>query len=281
VLRDGKLVNSIPAPRLDHATVIKMMVGRDVHEVKSSPRRTGDVVLKVDGLSRSGILEDISFTVRAGEIVTLAGLVGAGRTEVARCIAGIDRYDQGAVAIDGKPVRVGDPKKAINAGIALVPEDRREQALVPKLSVGTNITISLLDRIAPGGVISRSREDEIINEAARSLSIKMASAYVPISTLSGGNQQKAVIGRCVAQRPRLLILDEPTKGVDIGAKAEISEIIIRLVSQGTAVLLISSELPEVLALSDRVLVMRSGRIVGELGRDELSQESVMNLATMG
>ena len=281
VLRDGRLVSSIPAPRLDHATVIKMMVGRDVHEVKSSPRRAGDVVLKVDGLSRSGVLEDISFTVRAGEIVTLAGLVGAGRTEVARCIAGIDRYAQGAVAIDGKPVGAGDPKKAINAGIALVPEDRREQALVPKLSVGTNITISLLDRIAPGGVISRSREDEIVNEAARSLSIKMASANVPISTLSGGNQQKAVIGRCVAQRPRLLILDEPTKGVDIGAKAEISEIIIRLVSQGTAVLLISSELPEVLALSDRVLVMRSGRIVGELGRDELSQESVMNLATMG
>ncbi|SDR61423.1 sugar ABC transporter ATP-binding protein [Paraburkholderia tuberum] len=281
VLRDGRLVSSIPASELDHAKVIKMMVGRDVQQVKYSPRQAGEVVLHVDGLSRAGVLEDISFSVRAGEIVTLAGLVGAGRTEVANCIAGIDRYDEGAISIDGKLVAAGDPKKAIKAGIALVPEDRREQALVPKLSVSTNITMPLLDRIAPRGVISESREAEIVNEAARSLSIKMASASVPISTLSGGNQQKAVIGRCVALGPRLLILDEPTKGVDVGAKAEISEIIIRLASQGAAVLLISSELPEVLALSDRALVMRSGRIAGQLTRDELSQESVMNLATMG
>ncbi|MGF6696767.1 ABC-type sugar transport system ATPase subunit [Paraburkholderia sp. MM5496-R1] len=281
VLRDGRFVSSIPASELDHAKVIKMMVGRDVQQVKYSSRQAGEVVLHVDGLSRAGVLEDISFTVRAGEIVTLAGLVGAGRTEVANCIAGIDRYDEGAISIDGKPVAAGDPKKAIKAGIALVPEDRREQALVPKLSVRINITMPLLDRIAPRGVISESREAEIVNEAARSLSIKMASASVPISTLSGGNQQKAVIGRCVALGPRLLILDEPTKGVDVGAKAEISEIIIRLASQGAAVLLISSELPEVLALSDRALVMRSGRIAGQLTRDELSQEAVMNLATMG
>ncbi|CAN7764825.1 sugar ABC transporter ATP-binding protein [Caballeronia sp. LjRoot31] len=281
VLRDGKLVDSVPAAELDHAKVIKMMVGRDVEEVRSSPREPGKVVLQVDGLSRAGVLDDISFTVRAGEIVTLAGLVGAGRSEVANCIAGIDGYDEGTVSIDGVRVAPGSPKKAINAGIALVPEDRRHQALVPQLSVATNISLSMLDRISPGGMISASREAKIVQHAAHSLSIRMASPSVRISTLSGGNQQKAVIGRWVARGPKLLILDEPTKGVDIGAKAEISEIIIQLVAVGAAVLLISSELPEVLALSDRVLVMRSGRIAGELNRDSLSQESVMNLATMG
>jgi ABC-type sugar transport system ATPase subunit len=213
--------------------------------------------------------------------VTLAGLVGAGRSEVASCIAGIDDYDSGVVSINGTRVAPGDPNDSIAAGIALVPEDRRNQALVPQLGVGTNITLSVLDRIAPTGVISAAREAEIVTKAAQSLSIKMASPNVPISTLSGGNQQKAVIGRWVAREPKLLILDEPTKGVDIGAKAEISQIIIRLVESGTAVLLISSELPEVLALSDRVLVMRSGRIAGELSRAALSQESIINLATMG
>jgi len=226
-------------------------------------------------------LQNISFNIRAGEIVTLAGLVGAGRSEVANCIFGIDPYEEGEVRLHGKVVAPNDPTAAIQAGIGLLPEDRRRQALVAQLSVGTNTTLAVLDLIAPRWMILKDLESKIIREAQSSLAIKMASPDVKISTLSGGNQQKVVLARWLARKPSLLILDEPTKGVDIGAKAEISEIIIRLVAQGTAILLISSELPEVLGLSDRVLVMRSGRIVGEIPRGSLSQELVMKYATTG
>ena len=281
VLRDGGLVGSRPAGELDADEVIRMMVGRVVAHVTAPPRPIGETVLEVRNLTRAGVVDDVSFAVRAGEIVTLAGLVGAGRTEVASCVFGIDAYEEGTVTLAGKRLRPGDPRAAIDAGIGLVPEDRRAQALVTGLSVGTNATLAVLDRIAPGGLISRRREEEAVASATRPVAVKMASAEVPVSTLSGGNQQKVVLGRWLARGPKLLILDEPTKGVDIGAKAEISEIIIRLAEQGAAILLISSELPEVLSLSDRVLVMRSGRIVGELGREALSPEGVMALATTG
>jgi ABC-type sugar transport system ATPase subunit len=213
--------------------------------------------------------------------VTLAGLVGAGRSEVANCIFGIDPYDEGEVRLNGRLVPPNDPAAAIQAGMGLLPEDRRRQALVAQLSVGTNTTLAVLEQIAPRWVISKEREGKIISEAQRSLAIKMASPGVRVSTLSGGNQQKVVLARWLARKPSLLILDEPTKGVDIGAKAEISQIIVRLVAQGTAILLISSELPEVLGLSDRVLVLRSGRIAGEISRGSLSQELVMKYATTG
>ena len=278
VLRDSRLIGSVPAAELDQERVIKMMVGRAVQEVTNSARQPGKVILEVKGLTRYGVLENISFKVHAGEIVTLAGLVGAGRSEVANCIFGIDPYDAGQVLIGGTRVAPNDPAAAIRAGIALLPEDRRRQALVGQLSVGANTTLAVLDRIAPRWIISRKREDKIVSEAKRSLAIKMASPKVRISTLSGGNQQKVVLARWLARRPSLLVLDEPTKGVDVGAKAEISELVVRLAAQGNAVLLISSELPEVLALSDRVLVMRSGRIAGELDRSSLSQERIMNYA---
>ena len=278
VLRDSRFIGSAPAAQLDQEQVIKMMVGRAVQEVTTSARKPGKVILEVKDLNRYGVLENISFKVHAGEIVTLAGLVGAGRSEVANCIFGIDPYDSGQVLVNGTPVPPKDPTAAIQAGIALLPEDRRRQALVGQLSVSANTTLAVLDRIAPRWIISRKREGEIVSEAKRSLAIKMASPKVRISTLSGGNQQKVVLARWLARRPSLLILDEPTKGVDVGAKAEISELIVRLASQGNAVLLISSELPEVLALSDRVLVMRSGRITGELDRSSLSQELIMNYA---
>jgi ABC-type sugar transport system ATPase subunit len=278
VLRDSKLVGSAPAAQLDQEQVIKMMVGRAVHEVSTSARKPGRVVLEVKNLTRYGAVEDISFGVHAGEIVTLAGLVGAGRSEVASCIFGIDPYDTGQVLVDGKPVAPNDPAAAMRAGIGFIPEDRRRQALVEQLSVSANATLAVLDRIAPRWVISTERESEVMSEAKRSLAIKMSSPKVRVSTLSGGNQQKVVLARWLARRPSLLILDEPTKGVDVGAKAEISEIIVGLASRGTAILLISSELPEVLALSDRVLVMRSGRITGELHRGSMSQELIMNYA---
>jgi ABC-type sugar transport system ATPase subunit len=281
VLRDGKLVGSAAAATLDQEKVIKMMVGRAVHHVTTSAREAGNVVLEVKHLTRLGILDDISFQVRAGEIVSLAGLVGAGRSEVANCIFGSDPYDAGEVHINGKRLAANDPTAAIAAGIGFIPEDRRRQALVPQLSVSTNATLAVLDRIAPHGVILAERESKIVTEAARSLAIKMSGPTVRIATLSGGNQQKVILARWLARGPSLLVLDEPTKGVDVGAKAEISEIIVRLAAQGTAILLISSELPEVLALSDRVLVMRSGRIAGELDRRSLAPETIMHYATSG
>ena len=281
VLRDGQFVGTRPAAELDHEKVIRMMVGRGVHTVTTSPRDPGKIVLEVNNLTRMGVVEDVSFKVRAGEIVTLAGLVGAGRTELVNCIFGIDAYESGEVLVAGKKLAGGDPTAAIEAGIGLVPEDRRRQGLVGNLSVVINATLAVLDKIAPSGFIHPDKEAKAFAEATGPVSVKMASPEVPISTLSGGNQQKVVIGRWLVRNPRLLILDEPTKGIDVGAKAEISEIVVRLASQGTAILLASSEMPEVLALSDRVLVMRSGRITGELARNSITPEAVMNLATTG
>ena len=281
VLRDGRLVGSKPASELNHDAVIRMMVGRDVHEVTTQSVAPGPVVLKVEGLTRSGVIDNVSFEVRAGEIVTLAGLVGAGRSEVVNAIFGADLFDAGSVSINGLALKPGDPAAAMGAGVGYIPEDRRQQALVGKLSVRSNATLAALEAVSPGGLIRRDLEDRIMNRAVRTLSVRMASPDVPIATLSGGNQQKVVIARWLARNPRLLILDEPTKGVDVGAKAEISAIIVRLAAEGRAILLVSSELPEVLALSDRVLVMRSGRITGELDRASLSAERIMTLATLG
>ena len=281
VLRDGRFVGTRPAAELDHEKVIRMMVGRGVHTVTTSSRDPGKIVLEVNNLTRMGVVEDVSLKVRAGEIVTLAGLVGAGRTELVNCIFGIDAYESGEVLVEGKKLAGGDTTAAIEAGIGLVPEDRRSQGLVGNLSVVANATLAVLDRIAPAGFIHPDKEAEAFAKATGPVSVKMASPDVPISTLSGGNQQKVVIGRWLVRNPRLLILDEPTKGIDVGAKAEISEIVVRLASEGTAILLASSEMPEVLALSDRVLVMRSGRIAGELARKSITPEAVMNLATTG
>jgi ABC-type sugar transport system ATPase subunit len=281
VLRDGRYVGSRAASELDHNSVIRMMVGRDVAEVTTQSAAPGNVVLSVDGLTRAGVLDNVSFEVRAGEIVTLAGLVGAGRSEVVNAIFGADRYDAGSVAVGGVPLPRGDPIAAMKAGIGYVPEDRRRQALVSAMSVRSNATLAMLKEVSPGGVIDRDAEERIVEEARRALSVRMASPDSVIATLSGGNQQKVVIARWLAREPKLLILDEPTKGVDVGAKAEISEIIVRLAEAGRAILLVSSELPEVLSLSDRVLVMRAGRIAGEIPRAALTQERVMTLATIG
>jgi ABC-type sugar transport system ATPase subunit len=281
VLRDGRLVGSRAAAELDHDAVIRMMVGRDVKEVTTQSASPGRVILKVENLSRSGVLDDVSFDVRAGEIVTLSGLVGAGRSELVNAIFGADAYEGGAVAVDGVQLAPCDPVAAMEAGIGYVPEDRRLQALVSTLSVRSNTTLAVLKAVSPHNLISRAAEDSVLGNVVSALSVRMASPDARISTLSGGNQQKVVIGRWLARAPKLLILDEPTKGVDVGAKAEISEIIVRLAADGRAILLVSSELPEVLALSDRVLVMRSGRIVGELDRGSLTAERIMTLATTG
>lgn len=281
VLRDGRYVGSKPIGELDHDKVIRMMVGRDLAETSVAARPIGEVVLDVRRLGKTGVLQDISFTVRAGEIVGLSGLVGAGRTELASCIFGIDDYDEGEVRIGGERLASNDPRAAIEAGIGLVPEDRRQQALVGLLSVSTNVTLGMLDRVSSFGFLSFGREREIVERETRALSVRMASPRARVSTLSGGNQQKVVLARWLARKPRILILDEPTKGIDVGAKGEISELIVRLAAGGMAILLISSELPEILALSDRVLVMRSGRLTARLDREAISSEVIMNYATTG
>ncbi len=281
VLRDGRLVDNRKAADLNADAVVKLMVGRATPEAPPRSAETGEVVLRVNHLSRAGVFDDVCFEVRAGEILALSGLVGAGRSEVANCIFGADPYDSGEVWVGGERLRRNDPNAAMAAGVGYLPEDRRRQALVGKLSVRANASLASLEEIAPHGLIQPKREDAIISNAVRSLAIKMASPDVAIATLSGGNQQKVVLARWLARHPRLLILDEPTKGIDVGAKAEISEIVVRLASQGAAILLISSELPEVLALADRVLVMRAGRVAGEFDRATASAENIMTYATTG
>jgi len=231
-LRDGRYIGSRPARELDHAAVIRMMVGRDVAEVTTASTPPGDIVLDVEGLSREGAFENVSFAVRAGEIVTLAGLVGAGRSEVVSANFGAEAYDSGSVLVAGAKLPPGDPNAAMAAGLGYVPEDRRHQALVPAMSVRSSATLARLEPCSPGGFIDFAAEQRLIEEARRALSIRMPSPEAAITTLSGGNQQKVVIARWLACEPKLLILDEPTKGVDVGAKAEISEIIVRLAAQG-------------------------------------------------
>ncbi|MBD0415223.1 sugar ABC transporter ATP-binding protein [Oryzicola mucosus] len=281
VLRDGRLIGTRPISELDHDKVIRMMVGREVRDTILTKRPVGDVVLKVSKLTRENVLENISFEVRAGEIVGMAGLVGAGRSELAAAIFGIDPYDSGSVEIGGIAIPPNDPKAAIEAGVGLVPEDRRQQALVGLMSVKSNVTLSLLDRISRFGFLSMAKEQAIADREIRALAVKTPSSKTRVSTLSGGNQQKVVLARWLARKPKLLILDEPTKGIDVGAKSEISELILRLAEGGMAILLISSELPEILTLTDRVLVMRSGRISASLPKERATAETIMSFATTG
>lgn len=278
VLRDGKLVDSVLTKTVSRDEIIRKMIGRDIKEIKSTSHRTTKKVLEVRNLSRKGILENISFNVNAGEIVTLAGLEGAGRSEIAECIFGIEKYQMGEILVDGVLFAKSSPKAAIEAGIGLVPEDRHSQAMIPKMSVKNNISVALLKRFTRLSWLLPKAEEDIYATMKDRLKIKAPTSETKIATLSGGNQQKVVLGRWLSLSPKLLILDEPTKGVDVAAKAEISRIITEMATLGTAVLLISSELPEVLALSDRVIVIRSGNISGELVGSSITQKSIMDLA---
>ena len=279
VLRDGKLVDSMPVEKTSRDEIIRKMVGRDIKEIKSTSQGTDKKVLEVKSLSRHRVLKDISFTVNAGEIVTLAGLEGAGRSEIAECIFGITKYQSGEIKMNGTSIKMANPKAAINAGIGLVPEDRHSQAMIPKMSVKNNTSIALLKKISRFSWLLPQAEEDLYSNMKSRLKIKAATSETKIATLSGGNQQKVILGRWLSLNPKLLILDEPTKGVDIAAKAEISTLITEMAAHGTAVLLISSELPEVLALSDRVIVIRSGRVSGELVGNSINQKSIMDLAT--
>ena len=280
VLRDGRVVGTMPVSEASEERLVRMMVGRDLSRLFTQARTTDQPVrLEVRGLERRGVLRNVSFSLRGGEVVGLAGLVGAGRTELARCIFGADSHDAGEVVLDGKAVSIHAPSDAVRLGIALVPEDRKLQALILGMSVRENLSLPVLDRLGSPYVPSRSRERALVSDYIRSLRIRTPHMEQRVAALSGGNQQKVVIAKWLATKPKVLILDEPTRGIDVGAKAEVHALIARLAEEGVAILMISSELPEVLGMSHRVLVMREGRIVADIPREEASEESIMAAAT--
>ena len=279
VLRDGHHIKTAPASELDAEELVRLMVGRPLHELftrsQSSP---GETVLEVRGLTRQGEFEDVDLALRSGEILGLAGLVGAGRTELAQSIFGIRHPDSGEIFVDGEEARIHAPQTAMERGIFYVPEERRSQGLILPFSIKNNITLSILDRLSRLGFVSRS-ERSVADRFMRELSIRGAEVSAPVNRLSGGNQQKVVVAKSLAREPNVLLLDEPTRGVDVGAKSEIYRLMDDLAKEGKAILLISSELEEVLSMADRVLVMREGRISGEFSRGDATQENVMTAAT--
>jgi rhamnose transport system ATP-binding protein len=280
VMRDGRHVLTAPIAELTSDSIVRAMVGRDLVERPAALRgHAGETVLAVDRLTREGVFIDVSFSVGAGEIVALAGLVGAGRSEVARAIFGIDRYDAGSVTMLGARLKVGSPNAAMAAEIGLVPEDRRQQGLVMSMSIERNIALASLARLRSHGLIRRRVERSFAAEWAHRMQIKYGRLGNAVGTLSGGNQQKVVLAKWLGRKPRCIIVDEPTRGIDIGTKAEVHRLIAQLAEEGVAVLMISSELPEVLRLADRILVMREGRLVRELSSSEATEELVIAAAT--
>ena len=275
VLRDGQLITSGPLAQTSEPDLIRAMVGRDVLIEPRERHEPGTTVLEVERITREGVFVDISFEVRAGEVVALAGLVGSGRSEVVRAIFGIDRYDAGTVKIAGQTLRRGSPVAAMDAGIALVPEDRRQQGLVMDMSINENIALGSLSALRRLGLVLPAAERAFSREWAQRLHVKYAQIDASVSVLSGGNQQKVVLAKWLAREPRLLIVDEPTRGIDIGTKTDVHRLISELAKQGVAVLVVSSELPEVLTVADRVLVMREGRLATVLDRDEATEEAIV------
>jgi rhamnose transport system ATP-binding protein len=279
-LRDGAWIASEPVAGLTHEALIRRMVGRDLDTLYPKlDAVTGEVALKVHRLTREGVFTDVSFEVRRGEIVALAGLVGAGRSEVARAVFGVDRWDAGWVEVNGRRLPPASPTAAMSAGVALVPEDRRQQGLVMDQSIERNIGLTGLKGLRRGPVISRAAERDRARDWAIRLQLKFNRLSDAVNVLSGGNQQKVVLAKWLSTRPQVLIIDEPTRGIDVGTKAEVHRVLSELASDGMAVLMISSELPEVLGMADRVLVMQEGRLVAEIPRAEATEESVMTAAT--
>lgn len=279
VLRDGRHVATRPAEGLTESDLVQMMIGRPLGDYfpRQAEGADGGEVLRVDGLTVPGKFEDVSFTVRAGEVVGLAGLMGAGRSEVASTLFGIERPTRGRIVLDGREVRVGSPAHAISLGIGYVPEDRKRQGLVLGASGVHNTSLPILGRLSRFGWVRRRLERRMAREYFDRLRVRTPSLDAVVAGLSGGNQQKIVLAKWLAANSRLLILDEPTRGVDVGAKAEIHTLIGELAARGTAILVISSELPEVISLSERIVVLRSGRVAGELTRSEATEDSVLRL----
>jgi rhamnose transport system ATP-binding protein len=280
VLRDGQAIETRNMSGITRDELIRLMVGRPLSTVfPKRPATLGKVMLELQNVScQTAGVRDVSLTIHSGEIVGLAGLVGSGRTELARTIFGINPADKGEMRVAEKLVRIEKPSDAIECGIAYVPEDRRRHGVIPELPISSNVTLAILSRLSRRGSIDFAGETRIASEYVRNLRIKTASLNDPVTTLSGGNQQKVALSRWLVTNPSVLILDEPTQGIDIGAKAEIHGLIGELSANGMAVLLISSELPEVIAMTDRVVVMHAGKIAGMLDRAEATQEAILGLA---
>ncbi|MCI8526701.1 MAG: sugar ABC transporter ATP-binding protein [Oscillospiraceae bacterium] len=279
VLRDGQHIKTMPIGEVDRQGLINMMVGREMgQEYPKVAGQIGDTILEVRNLS-CGILQDISFEVKAGEVFGISGLVGAGRTELARAVLGIDRIQSGEVYVRGKKVRYHGFSGAIRDGLGLIPEDRKLQGLVQIMTVRQNATLVNLKGVIKGGIIRRSLEDRYSREYCEKLRVVTPSMETEVQYLSGGNQQKVVIAKWLFQGSEILFLDEPTRGIDVGAKAEIYRLINQMVQEGKTVIMISSEMPEILGMCDRIMVLHEGHKMGELMAEEASQEKIMALCT--
>ena len=288
IMRDGKTVRTAAMAEIDKLELVSSMLGRDVSKVEGhataftqSKREMGQTMLSARNLAARQAIQDVSFDVRGGEIVGFAGLLGAGRTETARLVFGVDQARAGSMQVEGKPHHPQRPRDAIAAGLGFVSEDRKLEGVVPELSVAENITLALLPRISRNGVVAETRQREVVERFIKQLAIKCSGPNQKIRELSGGNQQKVLLARWLAMNPKLLILDEPTRGIDVGAKGEIQRLIRKLADQGLAVLMISSELEEVVEGADRVFVLREGRTVAELEGDEITEDRVLESMAHG
>jgi rhamnose transport system ATP-binding protein len=275
VLRDGEFVATKPVSETDHNDLVHMMVGRRIEALfPKAEAKFGDVVLSLDNVVRKPATKGVSLTLRAGEILGIAGLVGSGRSELAEVIFGMTPAEDGGIRIDDKPVNIGSPSDAKHLGIAYVPEDRGRQGLVRPMPVSQNVSLASLTRVSRNSFIDRKAEDELARDSVKSFQIRASGIGQIVGKLSGGNQQKVGLSKWLATEPRILIMDEPTRGIDVGAKAEIHRLMSEFAGRGMAIVMISSELPEVLGMSDRILVMRGGRIVAEFDRAEATQAKV-------
>ena len=282
VMRDGQTVDTTPIPETNFDDVVRKMVGRELTDrFPGREAKFGETMLEVKNLNRKGVFENVSFTARAGEILGVAGLMGAGRTEIMRTIFGLDGKYQGDILINGKKVTLKSPGQAVKLGLGFITEDRKEEGLVLDFPIQDNIALPSLYSFTYKGIIGEKREREFVDLLIKRLTIKTESAKTEAKNLSGGNQQKVVIAKWIGIGPKVLILDEPTRGVDVGAKREIYQLMNELTDRGVAIVMVSSELPEVLGMSDRVLVVHEGTIAGELSREEADQEKIMTLATGG
>jgi ribose transport system ATP-binding protein len=279
ILRDGCFIDTLPVADTNKDELIKLIVGRNIEQLfPEREYKPGPVFFEIKGLNRANILHNINFAVHKGEIVGIGGLVGSGRTELVRSIFGADPIDNGETYISGKKQKIKSPLDAIRAGIVLIPEDRKNQGIIKKMSVADNITLAIIKTISHLFVIKRSKKNNIVNEYIERLNIKISSKNEKVLNLSGGNQQKVVISKMMATNADIIILDEPTRGIDIGAKHEIYEIMNNLALTGKTIIMISSDMVELLGISDRLIVMREGKIMGELGKNDFIQETVLKLA---
>ena len=280
VLRDGAYVDTSSMKDITRDDLIRMMVGRTISNLfPKQDVKAGNVILKVENLTRAGSFQDVSFELRRGEILGLAGLVGAGRTNVARAIFGVEPATSGDLQIDGREVVVTSPQQAIDLGLAYVPEDRQLHGLIPAMHITSNISLPMLDEYSRLGWLQDKSERKSTYEAARQMEVRANNIWQLARELSGGNQQKVVLAKWLSTKPRILILDEPTRGIDVGTKAAVHELMSKLAAEGMAILMISSELPEILGMSDRIIVMREGRVTAQFSRAEATQEKIISAAT--